>query len=82
MVINKMEFFYPRIKSPEIDPLLSKLPKGYTFAAKIFFPFIKIPDDWESDKSDSPHQYYPIKGDILTYGTPLSWDTLRMRFVL
>ncbi|MGD6968348.1 DUF2711 family protein [Rossellomorea vietnamensis] len=79
MVKKTMEFFYPLGDHPEKDPLLSNLPTGYKFAANIFFPFIKMPADWKSDKSDSPHQYYPIKEDILKYGKPVSWNSLRKK---
>ncbi|WP_421385307.1 DUF2711 family protein [Bacillus salacetis] len=71
------EFFYPLGDDMERESLMGNLPEGYTFAAKIFFPFIKMPDDWESDKSDSPHQYFPIKEHILKYGTPISWESLK-----
>ncbi len=38
-----------------------------------------MPYEWESKKSKTPHHYYPLKEDIIKYGTPLSWDFLRKK---
>ncbi|MRH43247.1 DUF2711 family protein [Aquibacillus halophilus] len=44
-----MDFFYPIGNDPENEPLLELLPAGYKFAAKIFYPFIKMPKLWNSN---------------------------------
>ena len=67
-----MEFFYPIGEDPENAPLLSELPKGYKFAAKIFYPFVKMPNDWKSEDDT-----YPTNEDLLRFGKALSWEELR-----
>ena len=67
-----MEFFYPIGEDPENDPLLNELPKGYKFAAKIFYPFVKMPNDWKYEDDN-----YPTNEDLLRFGKPLSWEEIR-----
>ncbi len=80
---RKMKFFYPffapLIGDEEKDSLLATLPKGYTSAAKIFYPFVKMPKDWKPRKSAIPHRYYPVKEDILKFGTILTWEEIRRK---
>ncbi|EDL66512.1 hypothetical protein BSG1_04130 [Bacillus sp. SG-1] len=35
-----------------------------------------MPDGWVSDKSAKYNVYYPVKEDILQYGTPVSWKEM------
>ena len=67
-----MEFFYPIGEDPENDPLLNELPKGYKFAAKIFYPFVKMPNDWNLEDDN-----YPTNEDLLRFGKPLTWEEIR-----
>ena len=67
-----MEFFYPIGEDPENDPLLNELPKGYKFAAKIFYPFVKMLNDWKYEDDN-----YPTNEDLLRFGKPLSWEEIR-----
>ncbi|EDL66669.1 DUF2711 family protein [Bacillus sp. SG-1] len=68
-----MNFFYPLKGDLEKDPVLIQLPKDYYFSAKIFYPFIKMPVDWKSERSAYPHIFYPVKEDILKFASPVSW---------
>lgn len=67
-----MEFFYPIGEDPENDLLLNELPKGYKFAAKIFYPFVEMPNDWNFENDE-----YPTNEDLLRFGKPLSWEEIR-----
>jgi hypothetical protein len=75
-----IKFFYPLGEDLEKDPLVIHLPKGYK-SAIIFYPFVRMPDEWEtvSKKSESPHMYYPCKEDIYDFGTPITWEEIRKR---
>ena len=73
-----MNYFYPLAenKDPETDPLMDQLPEGYTFAAKIFYPYVRMPKFPEAEKAaQSPN--YPSDEDILRYGEPVSWEEIR-----
>ncbi|MCA0969313.1 DUF2711 domain-containing protein [Halobacillus litoralis] len=75
-----MKFYYPIDEGdPENDALHDLLPEPFTFAAKIFFPFFRMPEGFKSNESASPHAYYPIDRHIVTYGTPVSWLELKDR---
>ncbi|UOQ45764.1 DUF2711 domain-containing protein [Halobacillus salinarum] len=74
-----MKYFYPLGKNPEKDPVVEHLPKGFQSAAKIFYPFIRMPSGWQAEQSAISHRYYPVKKDILEYGTPITWEALRQK---
>ncbi|KMY44333.1 hypothetical protein AC622_08790 [Bacillus sp. FJAT-27916] len=67
-----MEFFYPIGENPENDPFLNGLPNGYKFAACIFYPFVKMQNDWKSEDDT-----YPTNEDLLRFGKLLSWEEIR-----
>ena len=67
-----MEYAFYRIKGdPENYPFLNELPKGYKFAASIFYPFVEMPNDWKLEDYT-----YPTNEDLLRFGKPLSWAEL------
>lgn len=67
-----MEYAFYRIKGdPEKYPFLNELPKGYNFAASIFYPFVEMPNDWKYEDDA-----YPTNEDLIRFGKPLSWEKL------
>ncbi|WP_430786735.1 DUF2711 family protein [Virgibacillus flavescens] len=73
-----MEFFYPiGEEDPEQVPLLSLIPSEYKFAADIFYPFIKMSDDFIPKKNEDTTLNYPTNEEILNFGSCLYWEEIR-----
>ncbi|MGM0845203.1 MAG: DUF2711 family protein [Bacillota bacterium] len=71
-------YFFPSKPNPATDkPIRSFLPSGYTSAAIVLHPFVRMPLDWMPEKSDKPHMVFPTKEDALSLGTPVSWESVR-----
>ncbi|MGD7022402.1 DUF2711 family protein [Rossellomorea vietnamensis] len=72
------KYFFPSEPSPAADkPIKNFLPPGYTSAAIVFHPFVRMPLNWKPEKSHTPHMLFPVKEDTLLFGTPVSWEAVR-----
>ncbi|WP_113929143.1 DUF2711 family protein [Bacillus sp. P14.5] len=71
-------YFFPMEPEPVVDkPIKSFLPSEYVSAAIVLHPFVRMPFDWQPEKSYSPHMVFPTKEDSLSIGTPVSWETVK-----
>jgi len=65
------------IRFNEEDPLLQQVPE-YRSSAFLLHPFIQMPKGWSEKKKSHPYEHvYPSDEEILTLGTPVSWETVR-----
>lgn len=71
-----MKFFYPIGEDIDNQPVLELLPEGYTFAANIFYPFVKMPKRLEPENNEILHQQYSNE-DIFRIGEAVSWENIR-----
>lgn len=67
-----LNFFYPKGKYPEKDPVVDLLPEGYRSAAIIFPPFFQMPVGW--DPEDAP-------SEVVVYqsASPIRWNEIRQK---